>query len=172
MKKYTLLVLPFLFWGCKKDPIKVDSATEKNFSFKTGSYWVYRDSLSGKVDSFFVSRNGSNVDDNNVEYKATYLEVRGDSSEIGAGYYLHKNNVDFSFVQLNTGCGFTYPYSSDKKILADMSLNGSKYDSVAEILGGNWSYYYACASVGIIKMRIMKDGVLNRVWELQRYKIQ
>ena len=35
--------------------VPVDSAMKKAFSFKPGSYWIYRDSISGNFDSCFVS---------------------------------------------------------------------------------------------------------------------
>lgn len=64
MKKYfPFLVLLFLFAACskKKDPryVYLDAFTKDHFYFKPGSYWIYRDSISGRVDSFYVS--SSNV---------------------------------------------------------------------------------------------------------------
>ncbi len=34
-----------------------DKGLVANFNFKTGTYWIYRDSVSGRMDSFYVSNN-------------------------------------------------------------------------------------------------------------------
>ena len=46
--------------GCHKDSVPnypVDADLKKAFNFKVGSYWVYEDSISGRIDSFYVSEN-------------------------------------------------------------------------------------------------------------------
>lgn len=35
-----------------------DSTPAANFSYKTGSYWIYRDSLTGQTDSFYFATTG------------------------------------------------------------------------------------------------------------------
>jgi len=54
--------LPFLFvaalvaMGCSKTRhTEVDAALQNAYSFQKGTYWIYKDSLSGDVDSFFVT---------------------------------------------------------------------------------------------------------------------
>jgi hypothetical protein len=37
--------------------LDADSLIDRHFNYKPGSYWVYRDSLNGRVDSFFVRSN-------------------------------------------------------------------------------------------------------------------
>ena len=55
--------------GCnKKDSqqhITIDADIVANFGYKVGSYWIYKDSLSGQVDSFYVYQYGGGVLDNN-----------------------------------------------------------------------------------------------------------
>jgi len=34
-----------------------DSLIDKHFNYKAGSYWVYKDSLSGRIDCFYVKQN-------------------------------------------------------------------------------------------------------------------
>ena len=46
------------FTGCKKNPVyKVDPALKATFSYQPGTYWIYKDSLSGRTDSFYVTNN-------------------------------------------------------------------------------------------------------------------
>ena len=67
MKNYISLIVlvcfGFLLADCNKHkdrPLYImdsDSLISARFGFKEGSYWIYRDSLDGRVDSFYVSRN-------------------------------------------------------------------------------------------------------------------
>jgi hypothetical protein len=57
------IILAFLLSECKKSGKKefveldTDSAIAVHFNFKPGTYWIYRDSLSGRTDSFYVRNN-------------------------------------------------------------------------------------------------------------------
>ncbi len=71
--KYLLIapaLLLLLFTRCKKsdpyiapnnnnnsDTTFPDKGLVANFNFKPGTYWIYRDSVSGRMDSFYVSDN-------------------------------------------------------------------------------------------------------------------
>ena len=47
-------------FGCHKDSVPnypVDADLKAAFNFKVGSYWIYIDSISGQVDSYFVREN-------------------------------------------------------------------------------------------------------------------
>ena len=60
MKKvFFISILIFAFCGCKKsDPVvQIDSRLKAGFNFQPGTYWIYKDSISGQVDSFFVRYN-------------------------------------------------------------------------------------------------------------------
>jgi hypothetical protein len=50
--------------------IPIDADVLAHFNYKPGTYWIYRDSLSGQVDSFYVSSNSANIplDINGVVY--------------------------------------------------------------------------------------------------------
>lgn len=65
--KRKLLSIAFLtgivFFGCNK-PTKVtnhpiNADLKAAFNYQKGSYWVYRDSISGMIDSFYVTNNNS-----------------------------------------------------------------------------------------------------------------
>ena len=56
------LVICVTFAACKKDNannntpfIPITAGLKANFGYKTGSYWIYKDSLSGEIDSAYVN---------------------------------------------------------------------------------------------------------------------
>ena len=62
MKKILFLIAltATCVWGCSRPkPIYhyVSTDIKNDFNFKPGTYWIMRDSLSGRVDSFFVTNN-------------------------------------------------------------------------------------------------------------------
>jgi len=66
MKKSLIAIGLFgimLFANCTKTPsathILIDSFLVKNFNYKPGTYWVYKDSITGEEDSFYVHDNVS-----------------------------------------------------------------------------------------------------------------
>lgn len=68
----TLIALLFVL-GCKKKEDHTDYLSEeikRNFSFKPGSYWIYRDSISGREDSCYIndSKIQVDVDSNTGDY--------------------------------------------------------------------------------------------------------
>jgi len=76
MKKYILpycVLIALVLAACNKNNerhIPIDADVLANFNYKVGTYWIYRDSLSGQVDSFYVSGNSGNIpsDINGVVY--------------------------------------------------------------------------------------------------------
>jgi len=62
--KNLLLAAIFLvgitLWTCKKPKVNntpVNADLKAAFNYKIGTYWIYKDSISGDVDSFFVTGN-------------------------------------------------------------------------------------------------------------------
>jgi hypothetical protein len=60
---FSLVCITALFCNCHKQKglpvldMDNDSTVHALFNFQKGSYWIYRDSLNGRIDSFFVSSN-------------------------------------------------------------------------------------------------------------------
>jgi len=62
MKYATLVVLAVLiiFSGCKKNPgngtqiVPIEAGLKANFGYQPGTYWIYKDSVSGETDSAYV----------------------------------------------------------------------------------------------------------------------
>jgi hypothetical protein len=62
MKKTALFFLIIItLFACKKKPdnnvIHINGALKAAFNFQPGTYWIYKDSLTGIMDSFFVTKN-------------------------------------------------------------------------------------------------------------------
>jgi hypothetical protein len=60
MKNKTCILLLIAFCSllaCRKNNVPhypINAALKVAFSFKPGTYWIYQDSLSGEIDSFYV----------------------------------------------------------------------------------------------------------------------
>lgn len=61
-----LFAIPLIISGCKKKPVnRVDPDLKAAFSYKPGTYWIYKDSLTGAIDSFVITTNDDNFSTNN-----------------------------------------------------------------------------------------------------------
>ena len=60
-----LILLLSVFASCNKEKeppfFGVDDHLKSEFVYKVGTYWIYRDSISGRIDSAYVTENFSSV---------------------------------------------------------------------------------------------------------------
>jgi hypothetical protein len=76
MRRYLVIIVALIlaFCACKKQDntkhVNVNADLKAAFNFLPGTYWIYRDSISGQIDSFFVRSN-----------QDTYYLVSGQSFE-------------------------------------------------------------------------------------------
>ena len=59
MKKYFCICSALIIMvACSKEPefksVYIDPALKAKYNFKKGSYWIYKDSISGRIDSFYL----------------------------------------------------------------------------------------------------------------------
>jgi hypothetical protein len=130
-----------IFSNCKKTKhlpvvdLDVDSAVFTHFSFLPGTYWIYKDSVSGRTDSFFVRSNVyTKQSDQNTVYNYhlvtvvdvcldTLAKYRGDSANWVFNFQGQNIIVDYYYGQTNnTWYGwkrdlrysplFSYPFQS------------------------------------------------------------
>jgi hypothetical protein len=160
------LLLAILAIGCnKKDEIKyVTSENKARFNFQKGSYWIYKDSLTGKEDSFYVHQNTTSIKRTNYEYIEALVRIHNDTTE--CSYTLHQTFFQYALFKPQTGFSMT---TSDLSAHA-ITLNGKAYDSVhiTPVIEG--SYYFLRHNIGMVKM-VVNKGAFHRVWELLRYNI-
>jgi len=135
MKKFLgilIIIIAIAVLGCnKKDSqqhITIDADIVANFGYKVGSYWIYKDSLSGQIDSFYVYRYGRAVLNNSgtlLDNIGIYIGQQkisgpGATDTIDWAFGLWSNYISLSwtltrFGQIADQIGFTvfisYPFS-------------------------------------------------------------
>jgi len=188
--------------SCKKNgglpdyPVNAD--LKAAFSFKPGSYWIYKDSISGEIDSFFVRQLVStyNAITPNIPYTVdqvlTCITEWNTNNHADSNVWqisLIINNLYISYdasaaylYLLSYGPGISYPftnvYASDTVlVLNTYSLLGNNFENVVEVHYVESSplysdYFYLCPDIGMVKIVFNHSyDTTNRVWELQRYDI-
>lgn len=186
----TFLLIIFSLSSCIKNPTTpVNSDLKAKFNYQPGSYWIYKDSISGQVDSFNVI---SNTDQNtNVLYESIFIyfsrhNVTYDTDTAIVRCMLSRNY----FQTYALGAVVTYPFTTTTGSLptgatvlstgGTYTVNGEVFNDVAVITSRvqlNYLYtdtFYINADAGIIKINEHWDvdtPILHRVWELQRRNI-
>jgi hypothetical protein len=96
-----MMIATLLFSGCKKDvtvddsPLLIPQAVKDYSFFLPGTYWVYIDSVSGRVDSIYVYETAHSYD--TLHYDATprtvfeIYVVKAHSYMDGYDYYIEAN---------------------------------------------------------------------------------
>jgi hypothetical protein len=140
------------------ETIYVDKATRQHFAFKPGSYWIYKDSISGRVDSCYVTAIDSSLRHND-EYTKIYQTIHSElvqrpivnplsdsltiwiglgNGNVGIGY----NTTDF-LNHRNFGLQLTYPFKLGRmnitpdsgmvtEIIPELVSGGERYSNVIE----------------------------------------
>ncbi len=189
--KYILVFLTFGYlviglYACKKIlPNKpIDADLKAAFSFKPGTYWIYKDSVSGRIDSFFVYSNNYTIGDPSSGYEKYDIEY--DNINVcytisSIGWELYGNNIKFTYyMSMNV---IQYPFNVGQlnsnmdgtnntiSTISSFTIAGNIYNNVAEISNIHFGdLYYISADIGLIKIKFNHFPV-NPVWELQRYHI-
>ncbi len=152
-------------------------------TFKAGSFFVYRDSITGIIDSFYTT------DGNKVELLYSY-----ERDKCGNPYSSHENNncifksnsgetiktnggdgavfCQFNIVQISNIYSTYYAdtTSSISKgilFLPTCTINGHTYQDIQVYYDSNIVSYFN-ADVGLLKF-VKKDGLTNKVFELNNY---
>ena len=204
MKKYTLIIAitTIFLSGCTKQygtfvPINAD--LKAVFNYQPGTYWIYKDYLTGTIDSFFVTKNEQNntsTGPHNPNEKVTTEHITIYISAINTAPFPVNTKIDsftfgyeqslFSMENGIVGYSITYPFPNNSIGNSTLIINNVSFTNVAHIsrngsIDREWiklpPYTYndelfLCPDVGMVKMifRHPLDSI-NRIWELQRYKI-
>ncbi len=214
--------------GCKKTPTTIntpiDPALKASFNYQVGTYWIYKDSISGSIDSFYVRVNspGNGTSSISDEYTYDYIGIGIIIFEYDSNatiskapsweFYFSNNKIALTYFdsklvlgQLESNPLVAFPFQSQSlRFPSDNSttiaatntvnlyntymVNGVSYSNVSEInsacnilasqnypLNAPYNYnnwYYLSADVGFVKIILNQPmDSINRIWELQRYKI-
>lgn len=116
LTKFCVLLVFFimLFEGCKKNDnpsiIPVEAGLKSNFSYKTGSYWIYKDSVSGAIDSAFVTSNITDYyypgcvlsqGESKLESIEITVKVSGNNPSDSECWYFQMSDSTFSLAMYN-----------------------------------------------------------------------
>jgi len=203
VKKLYLIFL-IAFQGCGYEdlpqPGPVSTAYKAVFDWQPGTYWIYRDSISGQVDSYAVADNISTEYNNNqyISDITGYINVYQGGQPYPCFFTYDINASGMSIGDADVPCGDYAPLAYTELFLAPVPNNYGNYNVnilPSFSLAGNTFYnvqqgsiqsydsvtknyvttnqYFADTTVGIIKMRRYDSSLYipNRVWELQRWKI-
>jgi len=200
------LLMAVLLGACrhkedKPQMIYVDPLLKQHFAFKPGSYWIYKDSISGRTDSCYVERLDSMMlsYDNNtkigqiIQLHLIQFSISGPVSDS----LIYRLDIKKSWIQIyytipgqfgigGNGIPIDYPFhtgptwgddlGSINNIIPDFYLDGSAYKNVAECYQrfNNQPDNYAHLFIDD-SIGIVKITISNssnkKVWELQRCQI-
>lgn len=165
-------MIAILAIGCKKKEEfskTIDPKMKQYFSFQPGTYWIYKDSVSGKEDSFYVSQNTTTTKDG-IEYNETLIMIHGDTAARSCSINLHQTGLNFSF-QESRSVGFSFVLLGNDALwinITTTSVNGSSFDSVKKVESDG--SYWLRHNLGLIRIAPNK-GPKYKIWELLRYRI-
>lgn len=183
-----------LVLGCKKERVKyLSDDIKKNYSYKPGSYWIYRDSATGREDSCYVYSNAILFVDNtkyssrssSSKYdKEQYINVRmdlvtmikGRKGSIDIEYRFFNNSLIGLFGNPLDPLSFFGPLNINQQtlngrdeFLPSISLQGKEFLNTYKIIDESGLYYFN-DGVGLIKINNIYDSVAYN-WEIVRYNV-
>ena len=169
MKKLTtlfaLFVSFFAIYSCNKGPWHrtISSDVLANFNYQKGTYWIYKDSLTGYIDSMYVSEGGSLI---SVEGNGIYEDyinkaivdtniypgnIKHSIYFYGWGLQLYSNTImpfgnyyHYADIQFPWVMGFRAASEPDSAIVSNIynsfTIAGNNFNNVVEWDNGNDSY--------------------------------
>ena len=187
MNKYYLLILGVVISifsvACNKTPNKlVDDCLKAAFSFKEGSYWIYRDSISGEIDSFYVtslsSQNYTNTnpsftfdvittsiiqrDENNPNAGVSTWKIQLEKNTITFRYdieaqYIYRINYDPINYPFIDGADYGNVYFEHVNLLNNVTISGNNFTSIGILYASSGNglfnnYFYLNPKIGIVKI--------------------
>ncbi len=149
-----------LFFGCKKRGVvkeeHISPELLAGFSYKVGSYWIYRDSVTGEIDSMYVTGNETSQATSSSKDLTLITDLNGVNFVQKSAGGLHANDSiiwgmsltlkNIAFVCFFRKSTFTYskflayPYQEgyytpgdtiDLAVLPSFNVNGFTYANVA-----------------------------------------
>lgn len=196
---FFFLTLIVTYCNCSKTKpttVAINNALKANYNFQPGSYWIYKDTVSGETDSFVVMSNEFqnypaelNADLNYDYINININEYKGPMHADTTlwGLVLHGNYISFGTSYVDNYC--TYPFVVGE-IKQDYNSNGSftsyalnlytpytinnlSFDSVLEVrcVSDTINDTFFVTNNALMARMVINDNVGDRVYELLRYHI-
>lgn len=179
----------------------INSDLLAHYNFKVGSYWVYKDSITGKKDSLYVISNtftsdkvtdekivdniniviGNHADNPTRLYDSIPWAINLTEQFMGI-IVTGKTIAPFITEPINLGIIPGTKIGIITNIFPAYTLNGNSFPNVLEIndtFFTNTSYkeyyndwFYLSDSIGLVKLRLNHPhDTVNKILELERWKI-
>ena len=164
--------------SCKRkhDTIAVDPAVKDAFLFRVGSYWIYRDTVNGTVDSVVVDR----VDSSYVsegDYPADHVEtidMHGSIYRQKGGNYVYRNDR-LSGLRKGRVEDFIFPFTGSGTrvvtLLPNTIILGNTLQNVTQIANGTIDTYLVKENVGVVFIRRRLSDSQNYFYGLERWHV-
>ena len=198
-----LFCVLFFAFACKKKSniISVDPGLKALWKFQPGSYWIYKDSITSKIDCMYVVSNSSQILDNgytNTEYDYILMNIYDGNPNDSESWRITLGQNTCGMLMLNNKDAteyflvahlYSYPLSvynvpnnsnlSYVNILyQNFNILGNNYDSIVVVHNQspvdntiNDSFYYS-TSLCFVKYVIQHpQDSVFKTMELQRYHI-
>jgi len=170
----TILILNTFM--CKQpnyETIYIPEEMKTYIDFPVGSYWVYKDSVTSEIDSFYLNKSDIYFDrgpeGESFEFECLeqfYYNEKSHDSIRGAGirYYTniglyYDSYFDSRFFN-NTKEGDTIRINGvniiHKKTLPSLIISGNEFNNVILFVEGNYRSCYWCKNIGIVRHEIYK----------------
>lgn len=177
-------VLLFSLFACKKKykDINVNADLVRAFSFKQGTYWVYKNLMTGAIDSYYVVKNYSRSDIDGEGNKVYMNNIEAITNNLNIlSFTLRRNVVGFTVTKIKFGVSLYYPFltgngtSSDTieviDVVPTMQVNSITYKDVSVVnikyLNQHDDTLFISNTSGVIKMNIHNDlDTINAYYEL------
>ncbi len=197
-KLLTILTVSVLFSSCQKKDEKPNFTHGKinpnlySYIFDTGSYWIYKDTITNSIDSTIVTSiikdvylypvtgpgQGHPGDEeyfyiscltypaNTVSYDVLMLSEIGTTAPLWYGpiKYISTKNI-----------GSTFQNAKIENIIDSLSVEGEMYynvikmQSLPNLSSTITNYYYYVDNIGVIKKETLTGTILTGTWNLLRY---
>jgi hypothetical protein len=193
----TILSVMWIFSTCKKEEVNPTisnhgkiSSNLRAFLFETGSYWIYKDSITNSLDSTIVtsitkdkyvvlpSISGQGSPGDEEYYKINYLSFPTNSiySEEIIGSIISQGHIHSGVTYIASKKGGETIYNAQiETVLDSFSVEGSQYHNVIKMriqadnyISSNYNFYYV-DSIGIIKKEKRIGETVSETWNLLRY---
>ncbi len=191
------IALIIAVFSCKKEPesTPINAEIKSRFSFKKGTYWVYRDAVSGEIDSIVIvedsySKKQQNTGVFDEESHRVNIFENGVASSYNSAwalstisvsiYYEFASSFRFNFGYPFYPAGTTYFNSHDSLTVgatAPLAVNGVVFNNVcamnykiAEPSNYSNDSFFVSADVGIVKMSLSHVSFSKKL-ELLRYNL-
>ena len=182
--------MPAIFYGCHKESKNIDSSYIssgiKSQEFKVGSYWIYQNESTLKLDSAFIYHIQSGFEDqaypHNVYTSDEYYEMwyYYDYDSTTNGYSFFKEKILSTFVIRTVTRDIYHPQwhllydliHTDLILSIDsiMKIGDNTFYNVEKTTTVDSNDFFTAKSIGVIR-KVLRDPLDKGTWNLLRWKI-